>query len=74
MLQCMLVVKGSHVSCRTPTLYVAEDNYFNLSIKLSNRGDDSYNTSLMMYYPPGLSFSRLTLTQVQVFTSQHLLT
>ncbi|XP_024914576.1 integrin alpha-X isoform X2 [Cynoglossus semilaevis] len=47
----------------TPTLYVAEDNYFNLSIKLSNRGDDSYNTSLMMYYPPGLSFSRLTLTQ-----------
>nr|XP_019939706.1 PREDICTED: integrin alpha-M-like [Paralichthys olivaceus] len=47
----------------TPTLLVAEDNYFNVSITLSNHGDDSYNTSLTMYYPPGLSFSRMTLVE-----------
>ncbi|XP_034438382.1 integrin alpha-M-like [Hippoglossus hippoglossus] len=47
----------------TPTLLVAEDNYFNVTVKLSNYGDDSYNTSLTMYYPPGLSFSRMTITE-----------
>ncbi|XP_074544283.1 integrin alpha-L [Halichoeres trimaculatus] len=47
----------------TPTLLVAEGNYFNVSIKLSNHGDDSYNTSLTMHYPLGLSFSRMTLTE-----------
>ncbi|XP_035515426.1 integrin alpha-M [Morone saxatilis] len=47
----------------TQTLLVAEDNYFNLSIKLSNHGDDSYNTSLSMHYPPGLSFSMMTVTE-----------
>uniref|UniRef100_A0A8D3E145 VWFA domain-containing protein n=1 Tax=Scophthalmus maximus TaxID=52904 RepID=A0A8D3E145_SCOMX len=48
----------------TPTLLVREDNYFNVSVRLSNHGDDSYNTSLTMYYPPGLSFSWMTLTEV----------
>ncbi|KAI3352734.1 hypothetical protein L3Q82_019312 [Scortum barcoo] len=47
----------------TPTLLVREDNYFNLSIQLSNHGDDSYNTSLTMNYPPGLSFSMMTLIE-----------
>ncbi|AWP06281.1 putative integrin alpha-L-like [Scophthalmus maximus] len=47
----------------TPTLLVREDNYFNVSVRLSNHGDDSYNTSLTMYYPPGLSFSWMTLTE-----------
>ncbi|XP_040002025.1 integrin alpha-D [Xiphias gladius] len=47
----------------TPTLLVAEGNYFNVSVKLSNHGDDSYNTSLTMYYPEGLSFTRMTLTE-----------
>uniref|UniRef100_A0A8P4GC93 VWFA domain-containing protein n=1 Tax=Dicentrarchus labrax TaxID=13489 RepID=A0A8P4GC93_DICLA len=47
----------------TQKLLVAEDNYFNMSIKLSNHGDDSYNTSLSMHYPPGLSFSRMTATR-----------
>uniref|UniRef100_UPI0037E83128 integrin alpha-L n=1 Tax=Semicossyphus pulcher TaxID=241346 RepID=UPI0037E83128 len=47
----------------SPTLLVTEDNYFNVSIKLSNPGKDSYNTSLTMNYPPGLSFSRMTLTK-----------
>ncbi|XP_026159746.1 integrin alpha-M [Mastacembelus armatus] len=47
----------------TPTLLVVEDNYFNVSATLSNHGDDSYNTSLTMHYPTGLSFSTMTLTK-----------
>lgn len=41
-------------------MLVSEDSFFNLSLKLSNSGDDSYNTSLTMFYPLGLSFSRMT--------------
>ncbi|XP_022049037.1 integrin alpha-D [Acanthochromis polyacanthus] len=47
----------------TPTLLVAEDNYFNMSVKLVNHGDDSYDTRLRMNYPPGLSFSWMTLIE-----------
>uniref|UniRef100_A0A8C5D3K5 Integrin alpha-X-like n=1 Tax=Gouania willdenowi TaxID=441366 RepID=A0A8C5D3K5_GOUWI len=47
----------------TPTLVVREGGYFNVSVKLSNNGDDSYNTSLTMLYAPGLSFSRMVLVQ-----------
>lgn len=49
---------------RTPTLLVAENNKFDISVKLSNPGDDSYNTSLIMHYPAGLSFSMMVLTEV----------
>ncbi|KAL3995846.1 helicase required for RNAi-mediated heterochromatin assembly 1 [Sarotherodon galilaeus] len=48
---------------KTPILLVTENNYFNVTIHLKNRGDDSYNTSLIMFYPPGLSFSRMTLIE-----------
>ncbi|KAM3624674.1 uncharacterized protein V6R79_026459 [Siganus canaliculatus] len=47
----------------TPTLLVAEDSYFNLFIKLSNHGDDSFETRLSIFYPLGLSFSRMTVTE-----------
>ncbi|XP_023269435.1 integrin alpha-M-like [Seriola lalandi dorsalis] len=47
----------------TPVLLVSEDNYFNVTVKLSNHGDDSYNTSLTVYYPEGLSFSRMILIE-----------
>ncbi|XP_062244772.1 integrin alpha-M-like [Platichthys flesus] len=47
----------------TPALLTAEDSYFNVTVKLSNYGDDSFNTSLTMHYPPGLSFSRMTITE-----------
>ncbi|KAM7418445.1 hypothetical protein PAMA_015863 [Pampus argenteus] len=47
----------------TPTLLVKEDGFLNVSIKLSNHGDDSYNTSLTMLYPQGLSFSTMTLQE-----------
>nr|ASU50959.1 integrin alpha-L [Epinephelus coioides] len=45
----------------SPTLLVVENNYFNISVTLSNHGDDSYYTSLIMHYPPGLSFSMMAL-------------
>lgn len=47
----------------TPTLLVAEENYFKVFVKLSNHGDDSYNSSLTMHFPRGLSFSRMTFIQ-----------
>uniref|UniRef100_A0A3Q4HY41 VWFA domain-containing protein n=1 Tax=Neolamprologus brichardi TaxID=32507 RepID=A0A3Q4HY41_NEOBR len=46
---------------KTPTLLVTENNYFNVTIHLKNYGEDSYNTRLIMFYPPGLSFSMMTL-------------
>lgn len=49
---------------RTATLLVAEESYFNITITLSNHGDDSYNTNLSMYYPESLSFTQMTLIQV----------
>uniref|UniRef100_A0A8C6MJH4 Integrin alpha-L-like n=1 Tax=Nothobranchius furzeri TaxID=105023 RepID=A0A8C6MJH4_NOTFU len=45
------------------TILVTEDNYFNVSVTLANHGDDSYNTTLTMHYPPGLSFSKLEVTK-----------
>ncbi|XP_073333208.1 integrin alpha-L-like [Pagrus major] len=47
----------------TPTLLVAEKKYFTLFVKLSNHGDDSYNTSLSVEHPLGLSFSWMTLEE-----------
>ncbi|KAM9792574.1 integrin alpha-M [Neosynchiropus ocellatus] len=54
----------------TPVLLVAEDSTFNMTITLSNRGDDSYNTSLSILYPPGLSFSRMTAVGPTVHSCQ----
>ncbi|XP_037546385.1 integrin alpha-D [Nematolebias whitei] len=45
------------------TFVVTENSYFYMWIKLDNHGDDSYNTSLTMHYPPGLSFSMMELTE-----------
>ncbi|KAK5866566.1 hypothetical protein PBY51_020749 [Eleginops maclovinus] len=45
----------------TTTLLVAEDNFLNVSLKLSNHGDDSYYTILTMHYPQGLSFSMMEM-------------
>uniref|UniRef100_A0A3Q3BNM6 VWFA domain-containing protein n=1 Tax=Kryptolebias marmoratus TaxID=37003 RepID=A0A3Q3BNM6_KRYMA len=45
------------------TLLVTENNYFNVSIKLDNDGDDSYNTTLTMsscYYPHSRSEIQFT--------------
>uniref|UniRef100_A0A672YKR3 Integrin alpha-M-like n=1 Tax=Sphaeramia orbicularis TaxID=375764 RepID=A0A672YKR3_9TELE len=50
----------------TPVLLVAERNYFNVTMRLSNHGDDAYNTSLTMHYPPGLSFSMMSLAKVNI--------
>ncbi|XP_036069753.1 integrin alpha-D isoform X2 [Oryzias melastigma] len=47
----------------TPTLLVSEQSYFNISILLANKGDDSYNTSLTVLHSPGLSFSNVNVTK-----------
>ncbi|RVE76583.1 hypothetical protein OJAV_G00009790 [Oryzias javanicus] len=47
----------------TPTLLVSEQSYFNISILLANKGDDSYNTSLTVLHSPGLSFSNMNVTK-----------
>uniref|UniRef100_A0A4W5PEG2 VWFA domain-containing protein n=1 Tax=Hucho hucho TaxID=62062 RepID=A0A4W5PEG2_9TELE len=53
----------------TSTLLVVDQSYFNVTIRLSNHGDDSYNTSLTLLYPPGLSFSMMHL--LKVITNTH---
>ncbi|CAN9510825.1 unnamed protein product [Ophioblennius macclurei] len=46
------------------TLLVAKERDFTVSVTLENRGDDSYNTSLTLRYPLGLSFSWMTPVKV----------
>ncbi|XP_048842791.1 integrin alpha-L-like isoform X1 [Brienomyrus brachyistius] len=45
----------------TPKLLVIDQDYFNVTVSLYNRGDDSFNTSLIFRYPPGLSFSKISI-------------
>lgn len=63
-----LITSGCSISplplFRSETFLVAENSYFNMLVKLDNHGDDSYNTSLTLHYPPGLSFSMMELTEV----------
>ncbi|KAM4595822.1 integrin alpha-L-like [Fundulus diaphanus] len=47
---------------------VTENTVFSVLITLNNIGDDSYNTSLTMHYPPGLSFSIMELTGTKKLT------
>ncbi|KAK5602537.1 hypothetical protein CRENBAI_009745 [Crenichthys baileyi] len=49
-------------------LLVTENNGLSVLIDLSNNADDSYNTSLTMYYPPGLSFSNMELIGTKTLT------
>ncbi|XP_077575278.1 integrin alpha-L [Stigmatopora nigra] len=41
------------------TLVVAEDTYFEAIFSVANGGDDSYNSSVTMAYPAGLSLARI---------------
>ncbi|KAK2909579.1 hypothetical protein Q8A67_005416 [Cirrhinus molitorella] len=41
------------------TLVVTNQAHFTVLVSLANPGDDSYNTSIVMHYPEGLSFSKL---------------
>ncbi|KAJ8264627.1 hypothetical protein GJAV_G00151430 [Gymnothorax javanicus] len=51
------------VNFTTPTLVMIDQDYFNVTGKLHNQGDDSYNTSITFYYPPGLSFSKMKVLE-----------
>uniref|UniRef100_A0A3B5LVR3 VWFA domain-containing protein n=1 Tax=Xiphophorus couchianus TaxID=32473 RepID=A0A3B5LVR3_9TELE len=65
-----------YFSCfRSEELLVTKDSSIKIWIKLDNMADDSYNTSLTMLYPQGLSFSMLdqkgTGVVVEFKVSQH---
>ncbi|KAK3530665.1 hypothetical protein QTP86_031637, partial [Hemibagrus guttatus] len=45
-------------SFRNSTLLVVDQAPFIIRVTLLNKGDDSFNTSLLLLYPPGLSFSK----------------
>uniref|UniRef100_A0A673ZLW4 Integrin alpha-L-like n=1 Tax=Salmo trutta TaxID=8032 RepID=A0A673ZLW4_SALTR len=57
----------------TSTLLVVDQSYFNVTIRLSNHGDDSYNTSLTLLYPPGLSFSMMHLLKHSIYVHKKLI-
>uniref|UniRef100_A0A3P8ZRH4 VWFA domain-containing protein n=1 Tax=Esox lucius TaxID=8010 RepID=A0A3P8ZRH4_ESOLU len=60
---CSLTVWSWVIS--NSTLVVEEQSYCLVTIKLSNHGDDSYNTSLTIFHSRGLSFSMMTLVKVK---------
>ncbi|KAM4750891.1 integrin alpha-L [Anableps anableps] len=47
---------------------VTENGGISVLITLDNKADDSYNTSLTMHYPPGLSFSKMDQTGTKTLT------
>ncbi|XP_015231297.1 PREDICTED: integrin alpha-M-like [Cyprinodon variegatus] len=48
---------------RSKELLVRENNRFIILITLDNNGDHSYDTSLSIHYPPGLSFAKMEPTE-----------
>ncbi|KAI4901455.1 hypothetical protein NFI96_030501, partial [Prochilodus magdalenae] len=47
-------------------LLVVDQSYFNITVSLLNKGDDSFNTSIELRYPLGLSLSKFDTTKVQM--------
>ncbi|XP_076838543.1 integrin alpha-M isoform X2 [Brachyhypopomus gauderio] len=40
------------------SLLVVDQAYFIITVSLLNKGDDSFNTSIVLHFPPGLSLSK----------------
>lgn len=58
---------ASYLSCYShslDTLVVGGPRDFNVSVTLRNDGEDSYGTKVTIYYPPGLSFRKVSASQV----------
>lgn len=51
---------------RDSRLLVVDQSYFNITVSLLNKGDDSFNTSIELRYPLGLSLSKFDTTKVQM--------
>ncbi|XP_069044129.1 integrin alpha-M isoform X2 [Lepisosteus oculatus] len=47
----------------SPSLLVVHQGRINVMVKLANRGEDSYNTSLLLLVPRGLSFSKMEVIE-----------
>lgn len=46
------------------TLVVGGPQDFNVNVMLRNDGEDSYGTKVTIYYPSGLSFRKVSESQV----------
>uniref|UniRef100_A0A8C1DGZ1 Zmp:0000001082 n=1 Tax=Cyprinus carpio carpio TaxID=630221 RepID=A0A8C1DGZ1_CYPCA len=47
------------------TLVVENQAHFTVLVLLANPGDDSYNTSIVLHYPEGISLSKFNLSQTR---------
>lgn len=56
--------------CRNDTLLVVNQAHFTVLVSLDNPGDDSFNTSIVLHYPEGLSLSKFDTVKVQLSTRQ----
>lgn len=56
------------LSCYSPpsvnTLVVGDSRDFDVSVTLRNDGEDSYGTKVTCYYPSGLSYRKVSASQV----------
>ncbi|KAI5609507.1 integrin alpha-L isoform X2, partial [Silurus asotus] len=52
-------------SFQNKTLLVVDQASFIIHVTLQNKGDDSFNTSVVLLYPPGLSLSVFKTIKVQ---------
>ncbi|XP_044089248.1 integrin alpha-M isoform X1 [Neovison vison] len=48
------------------TLVVGALRDFNVTLTVRNQGEDSYRTQVTIFYPPGLSYRRVSVTQKQL--------
>lgn len=48
------------------TLVVGSSLELNMTVTVSNEGEDSYGTVINFYYPAGLSYQRVLGTQVNI--------
>lgn len=55
---------------RNDTLVVVNQAHFTVLVSLANPGDDSFNTSIVLHYPEGLSLSKFDTVKVPLSTHQ----
>ncbi len=56
--------------CRNDTLVVVNQAHFSILVLLANPGDDSFNTSIVLHYPEGLSLSKFDVIKVLLSARQ----
>ncbi|XDV17197.1 hypothetical protein PO909_016575 [Leuciscus waleckii] len=67
--RCMADLK-LNFSFTNDTLVVVNQAHFTVLVSLANPGDDSFNTSIVLHYPEGLSLSKFDTVKVPLSTHQ----